>query len=445
VKTLKLPELTREERQAYGRSRREVVHRPDQGTWAPAPNRPDPVESVVTATKDRLPDLIPIKMGRMAVSPFNFFRGAAALMAADLATLPTTGLRVQLCGDAHVRNLGAFAAPDGHLVFDLNDFDETIPGPWEWDLKRLATSLVLAGEDAGGNHDNCSDAVLALVSSYREAMNRFSGMTMIDLARYEVRRHSKVSCVRDVLAKAERATPKHTLEKLTVAAKGGSRRFADHPPLLYRVPETVAKGVVAALGPYRETLPADRQQVLDAYRPADVAFKVVGTGSVGTRVYVVLCFGIGPEDPLFIQIKEELLSCYQPYLPDVPPFPHQGRRVVEGQHRMQTVCDPFLGWTSIDRRDFLVRQLADHKAGVEAADLKGDALKEYGVVCGEILAKGHARTGDAVEINGYCGTGDKLDRAVAKFAFAYTEQTIRDHEALLKAIKAGKVKAINRI
>jgi uncharacterized protein (DUF2252 family) len=235
------------------------------------------------------------------------------------------------------------------------------------------------------------------------------------------------------------------LEKLTVAAKGGSRRFADRPPLLYHVPETVAKGVVAALGPYRETLPADRQQVLDAYRPADVAFKVVGTGSVGTRVYVVLCFGIGPEDPLFIQIKEEPPSCYQPYLPDVPPFPHQGRRVVEGQYRMQTVCDPFLGWTSIDRRDFLVRQLADHKAGVEPTDLTGDALKEYGVVCGEILAKGHARTGDAVEINGYCGTGDKLDKAIAKFAFAYTEQTIRDHEALLKAIKAGRVKVINRI
>jgi uncharacterized protein (DUF2252 family) len=384
-------------------------------------------------------------MGRMAVSPFNFFRGAAALMAADLATLPTTGLRVQLCGDAHVRNLGAFAAPDGHLVFDLSDFDETIPGAWEWDLKRLATSLVLAGKDAGGNHDNCSDAVLALVGSYREAMNRFSAMTMIDLVRYEVRRHSKVACVRDVLAKAERATPKHTLEKLTVLAKGGSRRFADRPPLLYHVPETVANGVVAALEPYRETLPADRQQVLDAYRPADVAFKVVGTGSVGTRVYVVLCFGIGPEDPLFIQIKEEPPSCYQPYLPDVPPFPHQGRRVVEGQYRMQTVCDPFLGWTSIDRRDFLVRQLADHKAGVEPTDLTGDALKEYGVVCGEILAKGHARTGDAVKINGYCGNGDKLDKAVAKFAFAYTEQTIRDHEALLKAIKAGKIKAINRI
>jgi uncharacterized protein (DUF2252 family) len=267
---------------------------------------------------------------------------------------------------------------------------------------------------------------------------------MIDLARYEVRRQSKVACVRDVLAKAERATPKHALEKLTVAGKGGLRRFADRPPLLHHVPENVEKSVVSALGLYRETLPADRQQVLDAYHPVDVAFKVVGTGSIGTRDYVVLCFGNGPEDPLFIQIKEEPPSCYTPYLPGVLPFPQQGRRVVEGHQRMQTVCDPFLGWTSIDGRDFLVRQLADHKASVEPTDLKGDALKEYGLVCGEILAKGHARTGDAVEINGYCGTADKLDKAIAQFAFAYTEQTARDREALVKAIKVGKVKAISR-
>jgi uncharacterized protein (DUF2252 family) len=446
VKTLKPAEImTHEERQAYGKSRREVVHRIDQRAWVLPSNRPDPVESLLAATKDRLPDLIPIKMGRMAASPFGFFRGAAPVMAADLATLPTTGLHVQICGDAHVRNLGAFAAPDGHLVFDLNDFDETVPGPWEWDLKRLATSLVLAGSEAGGNHGDCSDAVLALVSSYREAINNFSGMTMIDLARYEVRRRSKVACVRDVLAKAERATPKHNLEKLTVAVKGGLCRLADRPPLLHHVPDNLAKSVVSALGPYRETLPTDRQQVLDAYHPVDVAFKLVGTGSVGTRDYVVLCFGNGPEDPLFIQIKEEPPSCYTRHLPGTLPLPHQGRRVVEGQHRMQTVCDPFLGWTSIDARDFLVRQLADHKASVEPTDLKGDALKEYSLVCGEILAKGHARTGDAAEMSGYCGTSDKLDKAIDQFAFAYTEQTARDHEALVKAIKAGKVKAISGI
>jgi len=437
--------ISREDRLGYGKSRREVVHRVDQANWAPPANRADPIASLLAANQDRLADLIPIKMGRMAESPFNFFRGAAPLMAADLATLPATGLRVQICGDAYVRNLGAFAAPDGHLVFDLNDFDETIPGPWEWDLKRLATSLVLAGEDAHGDHEDCKLAVLSLVSSYRESMRRFAEMTMIDLVRYEVRRHSKVACVRDVLAKAEHATPKHTLEKLTVTARDGSRRFADHPPLIHHVEEPVAESVLASLGPYRETLSPDRQQVLDAYHPFDVAFKVVGTGSVGTRDYVVLCFGNGPEDPLFLQVKEEPPCCYTPYLPDVPSSPHQGRRVAEGQRRMQTVGDPFLGWTSIDGRDFLVRQLADHKAAVDPEELKGEALIEYGLVCGEILAKAHARTGDAVELHGYCGHADKLDKALAKFALAYAEQSARDHVALLKAIKAGKVKAIRAI
>ena len=439
MKAVKPPHLlTREERKNYGKSRREVVHRVDQALWAPLPTRPDPVDAIIAINKDRVQELIPIKMGRMAVSPFNFFRGAAPLMASDLSTLPTTGLRVQICGDAHVRNLGAFAAPDGHLVFDLNDFDETFPGPWEWDLKRLATSLVLAGNEAGGKHDDCETAALALVKSYREAMERFAEMTMIDLIRFEVRRQSQVGFVRAILGKAELATPKHTLEKLTVPAKGGLRRFADHP-------EDVSTRVLASLGPYRETLQPDRQRVLDAYHPVDVAFKVVGTGSVGTRVYVVLCFGNGPDDPLFIQVKEEPPSCFAPYLPDVPPFLQQGRRVAEGQHLMQTVSDPFLGWTAIDGRDFLVRQLADHKATVDPADLKGQALTEFGLVCGQILAKAHARTGDATEISAYCGSADKLDKAVAQFAISYAHQSARDHDALVKAIKEGKVKAINKI
>jgi uncharacterized protein (DUF2252 family) len=446
LKVEKHPSLvTREERQAYGKSCREVLHRVDQANWAPPANRSDPVESLIASNQDRLPELLPIKWGRMAVSPFNFFRGADPLMAADLASLPTTGLRVQICGDAHVRNLGAFAAPDGHLVFDLNDFDETISGPWEWDLKRLAVSLVLAGEDAGSDSGVCKDAVLSLVSTYRQAMERFAELTAIDLARYEVRRHSKVGCVRDVLAKAEHATPKHMLEKLTVVGRDGSRRFADHPPLLHHVPESVAQSVLASLGPYRGTLSPDRQQVLDAYHPFNVAFKVVGTGSVGTRDYVVLYFGHDLDDPLFMQVKEEPPSCYTPYLPDVSPFEHQGRRVAEGQRRMQTVGDPFLGWTSIEGRDFLVRQLADHKAAVDPQDLKGDALIEYGLVCGEILAKAHARTGDAVELSGYCGSADKLDKAIAKFAAAYAEQTARDHALLVKAIKAGKLKAIHAL
>ena len=437
--------LSREDREAYGKSRREVVHRVDQANWSPSAKRADPIEILQSLSKERLPDLVPIKMGRMAMSPFNFFRGAAPIMAADLATLPTTGLRVQICGDAHVRNLGAFAAPDGHLVFDLNDFDETVPGPWEWDVKRFATSLILAGEDAGSTHDDCKEAVHSFVASFREAMARFAGMTMLDLVRYEVRRHSKAACVRDVLGKALRSTPQTTLEKLTVAAKGGSRKFAERPPLLHHISEKTTKDVLASLNSYRETLSPDRQQVLDAYHPVDVAFKVVGTGSVGTRDYVVLCFGNGVEDPLFIQVKEEPPACYTPYLTDLPAFPNQGRRVADGQRRMQTVGDPFLGWTAVEGRDFLVRQLADHKAAVDPVELKGETLVEYGLVCGEILAKAHARTGDAAEISGYCGTSDKLDKAICKFALAYHEQSVHDHALLVKAIKDGKIKAVHAL
>jgi uncharacterized protein (DUF2252 family) len=381
----------------------------------------------------------------MAASPFGFFRGAASVMAYDLAPWPTTGLLVQLCGDAHVRNLGAFAAPDGHLVFDLNDFDETIRGPWEWDLKRLATSLVLAGREAGARDRDCEDAVLALVSSYREAMQRFSEMTALELVKYEVRRHSQVALVRAVLAKAERTTPSRTLDKLTAPAKNSWRRFAHKPPLLTPIPDKLARQVLESLAPYRETLGPDHQQVLDAYWPYDVAFKVVGTGSVGVRDYVIISYGNHPKDPLFLQVKEEGPSCYSPYLPALPPFPHQGRRVAEGQHRMQTASDPFLGWTSIEDRHYLVRQLCDHKASIDPMELKGEALTEYGLVSGEILAKGHARTGNSTAIASYCGKSDKLDNAVAEFAATYAEQTTRDHAALAKAIKAGKVKAIHGI
>jgi uncharacterized protein (DUF2252 family) len=437
--------MTREERQEFGKTRREVVHRVDQANWAPPDTRRDPIEIINAISATREQDLIPIKMGRMAVSPFNFFRGAAPVMAADLVTLPATGIHVQMCGDAHVRNLGAFAAPDGHLVFDLNDFDETFPGPWEWDLKRLATSLVLAGNEAGDNHGDCKDAVLALVQSYREAMDNFAEMTMIDLVRFEVHRHTQESFIRSILGKAERLTPAVTLEKLTCPARGGLRRFVERPPLLHHIPEEMEKKVLASLGPYRETLSPDRQRVLDAYHSVDVTFKVVGTGSVGTLDYVVLCFGNGPEDPLFIQVKEEPPSCYAPYLPDVPPYPHQGKRVAEGQRLMQTASDPFLGWTSINGRDFLVRQLADHKAGADPAELQGETLIEFGVVCGQILAKAHARTGDALEISAYCGKADKVDKALAQFAAAYARQTSRDHEALVRAIKEGKIKAKHQI
>ncbi len=390
---------------------------------------------------ERLPALVPIKITRMAQSPFAFFRGAAPLMALDLSKTPATGLRVQICGDAHVQNVGAFAAPDGHLTFDLNDFDETIPGPWEWDVKRMAASLVLAGREAGDTDRENADAIRAFVGAYREAMNGFAEMTFLDTVRYEVRRYLGAGPAHVALSRAERASPQHALAKLTVRARAGLPRFHDRPPILAHVPDRVAAAVIASLASYRETLGPDRQLALDVYRPVDVAFKVVGTGSVGTRDYVVLLFGGGPADPLILQVKEELTSCYHPYLPETPPFPHQGRRVAEGQHRMQSATDPFLGWTRVEGRDYLVRQLADHKAKVEVSELAGSALVRFARVSGEILAKAHARTGDAAAIAGYCGGSDRLDRAIARFALAYADQAEKDYALFRKAIRSGVLKA----
>jgi uncharacterized protein (DUF2252 family) len=432
---------TAQEWSEEGRARRDKVPRAGQAAWKPPSNRADPLALLDASNKGRVPDLIPLKWGRMALGPFSFFRGAAPVMAADLAALPRTGFVVQICGDAHVQNLGAFAAPDGHLAFDLNDFDESVPGPWEWDVKRLATSIVLAGREAGDGERRCGEGVAALARSYREAMRRFAETTALDLWRLEVKRYLDRGPVHAALSRAERATPLHAVERLTVAARQALRRFHDRPPLLRHVPDRTARHVVAALRAYRETLPPDRQSVLDAYRPHDVAFKVVGTGSVGTRDYAVLLFGRDSQDPLVLQVKEEMPSCYAPYLPALPPFPHQGRRVAEGQHRMQTATDPFLGWTRVEGRDYLVRQLCDHKAKIETDELRGEALVEYAVVAGEVLAKGHARTGPAPAVAAYCGSTPRLDKALVRFAAAYADQTESDHARLLKAIRAGRVKA----
>jgi uncharacterized protein (DUF2252 family) len=393
---------------------------------------------------ERLAELIPIKVTRMSLSPFSFYRGAAPLMALDLSRTPVSGLRAQICGDAHVQNVGAFAAPDGHLVFDLNDFDETIPGPWEWDVKRMAASLVLAGREAGHPERDNADAVRTFTRAYREAMDRFAEMTFLEMVRYEVRRVLREGPAHLALLRAQRASPLHSLDKLTVAQRLGMRRFHDRPPILRHVPNAVAAAVIRSLGAYRETLGPDRQLALGIYEPVDVAFKIVGTGSVGTRDYVVLLFGRGPQDPLMLQVKEELLSCYHAYLPDVPPYPHQGRRVAEGQHRMQSATDPFLGWTRVNGRDYVVRQLADHKAKVEVADLRRSALQRFALVIGEILAKAHARTGDAAAISGYCGRSDRLDRAISRFALRYADQTEKDFALFRRAIRTGVLRAAPR-
>lgn len=423
------------ERFAKGKEHRKKLRRVDQGEWKPSKKRVDSVEIVLVSTRGRLRDLIPIKMERMTASPFGFFRGAAPVMAADLATLPVCGLDAQICGDAHVRNLGSYAAPDGHLVFDINDFDETVRGPFEWDLKRLATSIVLSGQESGHGLKACKDAVRIFIRTYCGALARLSELPVLELAKYQL--HVKVKPVQSVLHKAERATPQHNLEKLTTQL-GGKYKFKDERPLLVPVRAQVARQVIAALALYAETLAPERQQFLSCYHPVDVAFKVVGTGSVGTRDYVVLCFGNAEGDPLFLQVKEEPTSCYTRYLSSPQNFMNEGKRVVEGQRRMQAQSDPFLGWTSMGGRDYLVRQLSDHKASIDQTQLQGNGLTEYARVCGEVLAKGHARSSDPMQLAGYCGSGNKLDDAISNFAYLYAEQTERDYEALKKAIRTGR-------
>jgi uncharacterized protein (DUF2252 family) len=418
------------------------VPRAEQGRWTPPSDRPDPIELLRASHRGRVADLLPIKYGRMIASPFGFFRGAAPVMAWDLASQRPTGIHVQICGDAHVRNLGAFAAPDGHLVFDINDFDESVHGPWEWDIKRLATSFVLAGREAGETDRTCGEAVELLVRSYREALATFASMSAIRLFRYIIRRLPGKGPVQEVLGKAERATHSKTLQRITVARRGGERRIARRPPLLDPLPEATARRVLAAFKTYRATVSEDRQLILDAYRPVDVAFKVVGTGSVATRDYVVFCRGAAPNDVLFLQVKEEPPSVYVPYLTEPSPVDHEGHRVAQAQHRMQTVSDPFLGWTTIDGRHYLVRQLSDHKASIEPQELTGRALEEYATVCAELFAKAHARTGDPGVLIGYCGaSSDRLDRAIRKFALAYADQTEADYALLRRAVRQGKIKA----
>ena len=336
--------------------------------------------------------------------------------------------------------MGAFAGLDGRLIFDINDFDETIRGPWEWDVKRMAASLMLAGREASNTEKECKEAVLAFARSYREAMRQFCEMTVLELARYQVFRHLNISPVLAVLRKAERATPKHNLDQLTVR-QAGKYRFHEQKPLQFHLPRRTAAEVITGLQNYVETLSPERQHCFAGYHVEDVAFRVVGTGSVGVRDYIVLLFGRTTNDPLFIQIKEEDASAYSPYCPETRVLMNQGQRTALGQRAMQVQSDIFLGWTSIAGRDYLVRQLRDHKAGIENEDLEGNGLVQYGRVCGELLSKGHARSGDSCAISGYLGNSDKFDKAMVKFGVAYADQSTKDYDEFTRAIRVGKVPA----
>ena len=420
---------TPEERESLGQARRKQMARQEHAEFSAKARLTSPLVLLQRSVKGRVPALVKLKYELMADSPFGYFRGAVPVMAADLSALPNTGIVSQLCGDAHVRNVGAYAAPDGRLVFDINDFDESIRGPFEWDLKRMAASISLAGRGSGHKDSAIRRAVEQCILRYTAQMKVFSKMPHLQVGHFLVHRFSKVEPVHSALLKAERATPLHTLEQLTepdTVKAGTTRRFKEIKPMLTRVSKSQADAVIASLEPYREMLEPQRQHLLSFYRPVDVAFKVVGTGSVGLRDYCIYFEGNGPGDPLFLQVKEEPASGYNAYLPNAHPDPHNGKRVADGQRAMQLQSDPFLGWTNIGSRQYLVRQLNDHKGSIDLEDLAGSGLTAFAEVCGELLSRGHARSCDPAVIAGYLGSGSGFAEAVSKFGLLYADQTEKD-------------------
>jgi uncharacterized protein (DUF2252 family) len=399
----------------------------------------------------------------MVKTPFAFYRGAAAIMAADLAPTPVTGLRAQLCGDAHLANFGGFAAPDRELVFDLNDFDETIPGPWEWDVKRLAASFAVAGRDRGLERPDRREAILATVRAYRDAMRNFAAMRTLDVwyARLDVakqftewaegRGKGAQRKVDRALQKARRKDNLRAVAKLTRDVDG-TPRIVSEPPLIVPLDELLPAGEAAAvhdrivrlLRGYARSLRPDHRHLVNAYHLVDVAHKVVGVGSVGTRAWILLLLGRDTSDPLVLQVKEAQRSVLEPYMARAKQA-NQGRRVVDGQRMMQAASDVLLGWLRADepdgRCDYYVRQLWDSKASARIEEMDADQLRTYGELCGWTLARAHARTGDRVAIAAYLGAGDRFDRALADFAETYADQNERDHAALAAAVKAGTIAA----
>jgi len=453
-----------EQREAHGRAARAEIPRSSHGDWAPAPSRRSAVDLIEEQARARVPELLPIRNGRMAASPFAFFRGAAYVMAADLAPTPRTGLNVQACGDAHLSNFGGFAAPDRHLVFDVNDFDETLPGPWEWDLKRLGASIEIAGRERGLSGKERRRVVRGTAASYRTAMGEFAAMTNLDVFYARMDRERLIALAdavasRDRLATLERNTEKakrkdrlRALRKLTVEADG-RRRFLSDPPLLVPVHELVtdteADELVDQIGRlldrFRASLRPEVQGLLERYRYVDLARKVVGVGSVGTRAWVVLLVGRDEGDPLFLQVKEAEPSVLERFL-EPSAFSNHGQRVVEGQRMTQAASDVLLGWIRAEgvdgqARDFYVRQLWDWKQSAEVETMDATSLRLYGGMCGWTLARAHARSGDSVAIAGYLGGGDRMDRALAAFADAYADQNERDHADFVAAIASARLKA----
>jgi uncharacterized protein (DUF2252 family) len=433
-----------------GKALREAVSRRDHARWSASSGRPDPVETLKQSDRGRLPELLPIRYGRMSVSPFAFFRGSAAVMSWDLSKTPATGLRVQACGDCHASNFGGFASPERQLLFDINDFDETLQAPWEWDVKRLGASIVLASRELGLGGGRCADAVVTMSRSYREHMREYARMRALEVWYshmdaevfvQEARSKASRKAWERVEKKARLQTADHIFPKIAKVVKGRTR-IVDHPPLVYhpRESDVMQKYVIEKFHEYRETLPAERRVILDRYRMVDVARKVVGVGSVGTRCAVALLMA-GEHDPMLLQIKEALPSVLEPYA-GKSPYSNHGERVVTGQRMLQSASDVFLGWTRDEEgRSYYFRQLRDMKMKIDLESMTKSDWLEYVEICGWTLARAHARTGDAAKIGGYLGKNETFDLALAKFSASYADQAESDHATLVKAIRAGRVKA----
>lgn len=416
------------------------------------PSRPDAVTAVEESGRGRLPELTPIRVGRMAATPFAFLRGSAGLMAHDLARTPMTRVTAQICGDAHAANFGLYGDARGGLVIDLNDFDETVDGPWEWDLKRLAVSLVLAGREAGADEDTCRRAAHDAAGAYRRTMRLLARLPVLDawnaIADEELVSHADahdlLGTLERVSEKARANTSGRFAAKSTEPTPEGGRRFVDAAPVLRRVPDAEAAAVAASLEQYVTTLPEDRLPLLARHAVHDVAFRIVGTGSVGTRSYVVLLLDHRGE-PLVLQVKEARRSVLVPHLASAgfepPAVEHEGRRVVLGQKRMQVVSDSLLGWTTVEGRPFQVRQFRNRKGSVDPAALAADQVDDYGRMTGALLARAHSHSADPRLIAGYCGKNEELDEAMAAFAVAYADRTEADHADLVTAVRTGRIAA----
>ncbi len=460
-----VPHLSIAERVARGKAARAEVPRSSHANFEPPRRRPDPIKLLERQAKTRVPELLPIRYGRMLVSPFTFYRGAALIMAADLAATPRSGLQVQCCGDAHLSNFGVFASPERRLVFDVNDFDETLPGPWEWDVKRLAVSMLIAAQYNGFPVKDQDRIVLDTVAEYRTAMARFAAMKNLEVwyAHLDVEatiaelgsqfKPKQVKRTEKTLAKARTKDSMSAFSKLTREVDGQARIVAE-PPLIVPIDE-LAQGVErdemfdalrSTLGSYRATLQHDRRVLLEEFQLVDFARKVVGVGSVGTRAWIALLVGRNGQDPLFLQMKEAEASVLEEFL-EASEFENHGERVVTGQRLMQASSDIFLGWLHVESglddkpRDFYGRQLKDWKGSAEVEQMVPSGMSTYGRLCGWTLARAHARSGDRIAIAAYLGKSAAFDRAIVEFSHAYAEQNERDHKALTDAAESGRVTA----